>query len=211
MNNTGDGCNEALRPVNNPSTGNKKNPYTIWFVVISFAAPVALAYIMFFFGNINSFNNHGEILDPVIDIDSFQLSSESGERIPKAELSYKWRLISFIDSSCDENCVTRLYDSRQVYRTLGKNRHRVLRMFVHLDKPDTELETLIAEEHPNVIRVYGNTNTIETILGEGASITNNELYIMDPMGNVMMRFTQNQPKKDIQFDLNKLLKASQIG
>jgi len=74
---------------------------------------------------------------------------------------------------------------------------------------------LIAETHPNVIHVNGDEKTIITVLGDNASngvgITNNETYIMDPMGNVMMRFTQDQPNKEFLYDLKKLLKASQIG
>ena len=44
-----------------------------------------------------------------------------------------------------------------------------------------------------------------------SALQNNETYIMDPMGNVMMRFTQEQPNKEFLYDLKKLLKASQIG
>jgi cytochrome oxidase Cu insertion factor (SCO1/SenC/PrrC family) len=66
-----------------------------------------------------------------------------------------------------------------------------------------------------VIHVNGDADTIIDALGanvrEGAGIMNNETYIMDPMGNVMMRFTQDQPNKEFLYDLKKLLKASQIG
>ena len=49
------------RPVNNAIAGKKRNPYTVWFVVIAFVAPVVLAYVMFFFVEVKSFVNHGEI------------------------------------------------------------------------------------------------------------------------------------------------------
>ena len=93
-------------------------------------------------------------------------------------------------------------------------------MFVHLQPAGDSLSKLITEQHPNVIHVNGDVKIIEKALDENVrsdtgitdiGITNNETYIMDPMGNVMMRFTRQQPNKEFLYDLKKLLKASQIG
>lgn len=201
--------------VNNPIAAKKRNPYTVWFVVLSFVAPVALAYIMFFFVDVKSFVNHGEILNPIIHIRSFELKDENDEIIPEQELTYKWRLISFVGKDCSQQCETRLFETRQIHTSLGKDQHRLIRMFVHLEPAGESLSKLIAETHPNVTQVNGDAAVIIKALGDNVrdnvSITNNEIYIMDPMGNVMMRFTQDQPNKDFLYDLKKLLKASQIG
>jgi cytochrome oxidase Cu insertion factor (SCO1/SenC/PrrC family) len=170
---------------------------------------------MFFFIEVKSFVNHGEILNPIIHISEFKLTDASDEIIPQDELTYKWRLISFIGKDCDEICETRLYDTRQIHTSLGKNQHRLMRMFVHLEPTGEALTKLIEQTHPNVIHVNGDVDTINSALGnnirENVGIKNNETYIMDPMGNVMMRFTQDQPNKEFLYDLKKLLKASQIG
>jgi cytochrome oxidase Cu insertion factor (SCO1/SenC/PrrC family) len=201
--------------VNNPIANSKRNPYTVWFVVIAFIAPVVLAYIMFFFVDVKSFVNHGEILNPIVHIASFKLKDENNEIIPQDDLTYKWRLISFVGKDCDEQCETRLFDTRQIHTLLAKDQHRLMRMFVHLETAGDSLLKLIEQTHPNVIHVNGDADTIIDALGEnvreGAGIMNNETYIMDPMGNVMMRFTQDQPNKEFLYDLKKLLKASQIG
>lgn len=203
------------RPVNNAIADKKRNPYTVWFVVLAFIAPVVLAYIMFFLVDVKSFVNHGEILDPIVHISSFKLTDKDNKVIPQAELTYKWRLISFLGKDCNQACESRLYDTRQIHTSLGKNQHRLSRMFVHLEPAGEALIKLIDATHENVIQVNGDVNTIKEALGTNirndASITNNEVYIMDPMGNVMMRFTQEQPNKEFLFDLKKLLKASQIG
>ncbi len=201
--------------VNNAIADNKKNPYTVWFVVIAFIAPVALAYIIFYFVDVKSFVNHGEILNPIIHIRSFELKNESGEIITEKDLTYKWRLISFVGKNCDQRCESRLYDTRQIHTSLGKDQHRLIRMFVHLQPASDTLTKLIAETHQNVIQVNGDAEIILKALGDNirsdAGINNNETYIMDPMGNIMMRFTQEQPSKEFLYDLKKLLKASQIG
>lgn len=203
------------KPSNNPIGNKKRNPYTVWFVVLAFIAPVVLAYIMFFFVDVRSFVNHGEILNPIVNIETFKLKNESGELIDKGELTYKWRLISFLEKECNQQCEARLHDTRQIHTSLGKNQHRLLRMFVHLQPASEALAKLHEEEHPDVIHVYGDKKVILEALGKNikvdAGITNNEVYIMDPMGNVMMRFTVDQPNKEFLYDLKKLLKASQIG
>lgn len=194
--------------VNEPSA---RNPYTIWFVVLAFVAPVIVAYVMFFFGNVNTFNNKGEILAPVVDITLLKLKNEEGALLSEKELRYKWRLISFVGSDCDKSCNTRLHDLRQLHKTLGKNQYRVFRMIVQLQPAGEELKRLIAEDYPNALKVYGDEKIISTALGASSRIMDNEIYIMDPRGNIMMRFTQDQPIKDLQKDFGKLLKVSQIG
>jgi cytochrome oxidase Cu insertion factor (SCO1/SenC/PrrC family) len=203
------------KPSNNPMGNKKRNPYTVWFVVLAFIAPVVLAYIMFFFVDVRSFVNHGEILNPIVNIDTFKLKNESGELIDKGELTYKWRLISFLGKDCNQQCEARLHDTHQIHTSLGKNQHRLLRMFIHLQVPGEPLIKLTEEKHGDVIHVYGEKKIILEALGknikDGVGITSNETYIMDPMGNVMMRFTVDQPNKEFLYDLKKLLKASQIG
>ncbi len=203
------------RVSNNPLAGKKRNPYTVWFVVIAFIAPVALAYLIFFFVDVKSFVNHGEILNPIAHITSFQLKDENNQLVPENKLTYKWRLISFVSKDCDDICEKRLHDTRQIHTSLGKDQHRLSRMFIHLEPAGESLMKLIADTHKNVIHVNGETKTIIEALGnnirDGIGIRNNETYIMDPMGNVMMRFTVEQPNKEFLYDLKKLLKASQIG
>lgn len=213
---TKDDVTNGIKPlVNNPIATSKRNPYTVWFVVIAFIAPVLLAYIMFFFVDVKSFVNHGEILNPIVHISSFKLKNEKGEIIADDELTYKWRLISFLGKDCDERCEARLYDTRQIHTALGKDQHRLIRMFIHLEPASESLTRLITQTHPNVIQVNGEADTIiktlDNNIREDAGITDDETYIMDPMGNVMMRFTREQPNKEFMYDLKKLLKASQIG
>ena len=186
------------KPANNTIAGKKRNPYTVWFVILAFIAPVALAYVIFFFVDVKSFVNHGEILNPIVHISSFELKNDNGEIIPEKELTYKWRLISFVAKDCNQQCEKRLFDTRQIHTSLAKRQHRLLRMFVHLEPAGDALSQLISETHPDVIQVNGNANIIVKALGnnirDDAGISNNETYVMDPRGNVMMRFTQDQPR-----------------
>lgn len=193
----------------------RKNPYAVWFVVISFIAPVVLAYFVFYFIEVTSFTNRGEIFTPVIDIESLALKDETGTIISRDKLTYKWRIYSFVGSSCDQRCIKRLHEVRQIHTRLGKNAHRLIQVIVHLEKADETLTELIRDQYPDVLNMYGDeaiiTESFNKHSKDNADLRNNEIYFMDPMGNIMMRFTQDQSVDDIRFDLRKLLKASQIG
>ena len=153
------------KPANNTIAGKKRNPYTVWFVILAFIAPVALAYVIFFFVDVKSFVNRGEILNPIVHISSFELKNDNGEIIPEKELTYKWRLISFVAKDCNQQCEKRLFDTRQIHTSLAKRQHRLLRMFVHLEPAGDALSQLISETHPDVIQVNGNANIIVKALG----------------------------------------------
>jgi cytochrome oxidase Cu insertion factor (SCO1/SenC/PrrC family) len=195
---------------NNANPANR-NPYTLWFVVLAFVAPVVVAYVMYFSGAITTYSNNGEILNPIVDVADFKLKDDKNVSVSREALTRKWRLISFVGAECDEACNARLYDSRQVHKSLGKDQERVERLIVHLEPAGSALSGLIKSDYPKAINVYGSEKIISDVLGAGAGISKNEIYLVDPIGNVMMRFSNELTKKEIKSDLKKLLKVSQIG
>ena len=200
--------NETQAP--DPASRPDRNPYTIWFVVLSFVAPVALAYFVFYFVDVSAFNNHGELLKPVVHVSELKPKDKQGNLVDEKELSFKWRFISFVNSSCDERCRERLIESRQVHKTFGKNQHRIIRVIIELSPADESLAEFIRTELPDVVIMSAEAADVEAVLAN-AKLSDNEIYIQDPMGYLMMRFTQQQPIQELQFDVKKLLKASQIG
>lgn len=191
----------------------ERNPYTPWFVVIAFVAPVVIAYGLYFFEvTPPSYSNYGELITPVIDINDLELS-RSGKLVDREEVTQgKWNMVFFSKSSCDVDCNTVLHNMRQINIAAGKNAHRVQRLIVHLENADLNFDELIQKEYPDAFRLEGNRDLIDAVF-ERNSIRRdaNEIYILDPLGNIMMRFRNDQGPKEILHDLKRLLKASRIG
>ena len=201
-------------PADQSSQTAKRNPYTPWFVVAAFVVPVVASYGLFFLGvTPPSFSNKGELLNPVIDIESFALTDEHAQSLSRDDITtHKWHMILFVGPSCDEACNQALYNMRQINIAVGKNAHRLRRLIVHLDRPEDEFTALVNKEYPDARHAYASAQTIEAaLINVGANFQANEIYIMDPLGNIMLRFTQDQSYKDLMHDLNKLFKVSQIG
>lgn len=205
---------ETENPAQDAAPATNKNPYTLWFVVIAFVLPVVAAYTLYFSGYTPSgFTNKGELIQPVVDIEALALVNEDNAAQSRDEAtSRKWNMIYFAGASCDKGCSDALYKIGQVNKAVGKNAYRLRRLIVHLDQPDAEFTRLIETEYPDARRLYADSETIMTALQQvGPQPDQHEIYLMDPIGNIMMRFTADMPGKWLIHDLNKLFKVSQIG
>ena len=192
----------------------KRNPYTPWFVVAAFVVPVVAAYILFFLGvTPPAYSNKGELLDPIINIEAFALTDAENQPVAADDfIIHRWHMILFAGASCDDACNEALYKMRQINIAVGKNAPRVRHTVVHYAPPDEAFSALLDQDYPDAIRAYSGSESVEKALEQvGASFRSNEIYLMDPLGNIMLRFTQDQSYKDLMHDLNKLLKVSQIG
>ena len=182
---------------------------TLWLLLASFLVPAIAAYGIYFFGDKPDVASNGQLISPLIDIEEFKLTDQSGELINKQALTPKWRLYYFVSSNCNEKCQKDLYNMRQLNLALGKNQDRVEHVIVHLDEPVTDFKELISAEHQQAVRVYSKTENISKL--SELEVKSQSIYLVDPLGNVMMKFSNELTPKLILKDINKLLKISRIG
>jgi len=196
----------------NTTTQSPRSNTTLWLLLSSFIIPAIAAYIYFFYGNKPSSNNNGELITPVIDITTLKLSNNTGELISRDKLTPKWRMYYFAPSSCNKDCQLSLYNMRQINIALGKNRDRVQHVIVHLDKANGEFSQLISKEHPEAILLHTKIENISALSdAEANAVDTQSIYLVDPLGNIMMKFHKNISPKLMLKDINKLLKVSRIG
>jgi len=156
-------------------------------VFLACAAPFVLGWSAYYFGwGAGSSGNYGELIPP---------RPVAG---PLAPLKGKWVLVTFDVAACDALCEKKLYVVRQVRRAQGKESDRIERLWVVTDAGKPKPELLAAIEGSHVV-----TGQLDF---QGADI-----YLVDPLGNLMMRFPgEPDPKKMIK-DLQRLLKYSRFG
>lgn len=186
---------------------------TLWILILIFAIPMVGAYAYFFLADNYSMGNHGKLIKPVIQIEALQLADADGKTLSRDELIHKWKMFYIADNDCDADCQQSLYHMRQINIALGKNANRFEHMVIHMEPMTRQFRQLIAQEHEAALHTYGNREVLTTMLGnlEEKQLTSNAIYIMDPLGNIMMRFEPGTDPKLILKDLNKLLKISRIG
>ncbi len=101
---------------------------------------------------------------------------------------------------CDYACEQKLYATRQARAMQGKDQDRIVRAWI-VDGDAAPAATLLAR-HPGLVVVRG-----AAMLPGGAEA----LYVIDPRGNLVLRFPDDPDIKGIASDLARLLKASRIG
>jgi hypothetical protein len=73
----------------------------------------------------------------------------------------------------------------------------------------------LALEHPGLIAAgldsYAGARLLEAFPDPGTAVTSGKLYVVDPLGNLMMSYPGDAPPKSILTDLERLLKLSHIG
>ena len=185
---------------------------TLWILILVFVVPIVGAYAYFFLVDDYEMGNHGDLIQPVVQIETLHISDENGEPQSRDELIHIWKMMLVTDGDCSGDCKQALYYMRQINTALGKNSNRFKHMLIHTAPMSDELRTLVETEYPDTLHGYASMTTLSEAFPEMTSPEGaNAIYIMDPLGNVMMRFPVGIPPKMILKDLNRLLKISRIG
>lgn len=186
--------------------------WTLTGLFALFFAPLLLATGWYAFapGYTPPSTPNGTLIDPARPLEPFRLQSGDGGTLTLDGLRGQWNLVHFVAERCEEACRERLYETRQVRDALGEDRSRVRRLIVAGGGQGTPGLDDIIEEHPRLVIMRGD--------GRGefgrqfpAERGNDTVFLVDPVGNLMMRFAPELPPGDMLEDLEKLLKLSRIG
>jgi cytochrome oxidase Cu insertion factor (SCO1/SenC/PrrC family) len=150
--------------------------------------------------------NYGELLLPPEAITSHPFGREAGGKFEFSQMQGRWILLASDSGACPMACVEKLTVMRQVRLALGRNAARVERAFVVDDLAAPDRAVLAAFEGLAVA-----ITPAGMALPPGAANDRAHIYLVDPRGNVMLRWPAKADMKRMHRDLERLLKASQIG
>lgn len=197
----------------------RKNRRTFLLIAFVGFAPFILSYALFYlFPDIipKGQKNNGTLYaqaQPLEDVVSLQ--NADGKSLDIAFLRGKWTFVHIVNGACNEACKKQLYNTRQVRLATGKDALRVRRVTLGLDGNQPELGQELAAEHQdlNYAAVADQqAELLQKFNEQGAPVnTNGEIvYLIDPIGNLMMRFYNIDASLMLK-DLKRLLKVSTVG
>lgn len=151
--------------------------------------------------------NHGDLLPPA-PLPAKPLSLLSGEAFRFEQMKGKWLLLQIDSGDCDARCREKLYAMRQVRLAQGKDRVRLERVWLLSDDSRPAPDLLAEYAGTLVVRAAGSeAMTVFPAPTDRAA----HLYLVDPQGNLMMRFPEKPDPTRIIKDLQRLLRPSRIG
>ena len=185
----------------------RKKLTSLWLIVALTVAPVAASYLLYYFWQPEGRVNYGELVGPS-PLPETALALADGAPFRLSQLRGKWLLASVDSGRCDENCDRKLLYMRQLRLTQGKNADRVERVWLVTDDAAPRAEAVKQYEGTWVVRAAG-TELPKLFPAPGAVA--DHIYLIDPLGNVMLRFPRDPDPRLMIKDLARLLKASRIG
>ena len=184
---------------------------TLYVLAALFLLPVAVAFALYY-GKLwrpAGSSSKGELIEPARPLNIAGLKHADGSPAGAEVFADKWSLIYIGDGACDADCRTALVFARQSRLALNNEMTRVQRIFLatgHCCASD-----YFAKEQPGLIALDASAPEAQALLAQFPDEHARSLYIVDPLGNLMMRHDGEHTSKDLLSDLKKLLKLSHIG
>jgi len=176
-------------------------------ILVLCAAPFVAAWFAYFVWQPGSRANYGELIDarPLADP---QLSDLDGKPFRLSQLHGKWVLLQIDSGSCRAPCRRNLLTMRQVRLAQGKDMDRIERLWLLADPSAPDAALLREFEGTRVARAAGSA----ILAGfPPALAASGHIYLIDPHGNLMLRFPGDPDPARMVKDLARLLRASRIG
>jgi len=195
----------------------KKNKITLIMLGVFFASPLVLSWLVFNYTDyleMRGTSNRGELILPPKQLGDLELIDPLNDQ-RKQSLFKKWSLV-YVSSVCDETCMNSVYLIRQIHSRMDKHSIRVQRVLFLTNENSDQLKAKLSEFSGQQLINNENINVEEIVnlfkLNDGdAPLSANRIYIVDPLGNLMMSYKSDTKPGDIYRDLKKLLRGSRIG
>jgi cytochrome oxidase Cu insertion factor (SCO1/SenC/PrrC family) len=177
----------------------KRGRVKLALLALFFLLPVGASYLIWWLDLVpGATGNYGTLLRPQPVV------------LPAAgELKGKWVLVQFDSGACAAACERKLYFMRQVRRAQGKEMQRVARLWLLTDAAQPAPELLKAIEG-TVVAPRGGIDAANGAFPAEGSVTDH-IYLVDPLGNLMMRFPRDPEPSRVIKDIQRLLRASSFG
>ncbi|GAB3540242.1 cytochrome c oxidase subunit I [Noviherbaspirillum agri] len=189
----------------------KTGRWKLFAVLAVCASPVIASYLTYYVIKPQGRTNYGELIDPrAHPMPALAATTLDGKPVALESLKGKWIMLQVGSADCPPDCERRLYEMRQLRLAQGKEKNRIERVWLITDnKP---LETMLMREYDGTYMLRVKPETVAGWLppDTGTAVTDH-IYMIDPLGNLMMRFPKGGDPNKVKKDIAKLLKASRIG
>jgi cytochrome oxidase Cu insertion factor (SCO1/SenC/PrrC family) len=203
--------NRAVEPTPRGPRSRKQ----IWILIGAFVAPLALAFLLYYGVGVRPHGNtnKGDLIHPARPLPELALPGAADQTFAADALRGKWSMVFIGDGACDARCREALTLMRQTRLALGDKMERVQRVF--LVTGNCCDQAYLAAEHSGVLlgRIDNpaGQSLLETFPDAAQAGALGRIYLVDPLGNLMMKYEADAPQKGLLEDLKKLLKLSHIG
>lgn len=190
----------------------RRGRWTALLVLLACAAPVIASYLAYYVVRPGGRNNYATLVQPSRPLPAdLSLRDLAGAPVVPASLHGQWLLLVVAGGDCDARCEARLYAQRQLRQMAGRERERIDRVWLVTD--DAPLRPAIAAamaggDAPALVLRAPRAAVQAWLSPEAGHALEDHLYLVDPMGEWMMRAPADLDPQRFHRDLDRLLRAS---
>ena len=178
----------------------KRSRRMLLLLVALFFLPLAVAFMAYYGGwRPEGSTNHGELLQPIRQLPAAQAEPLAG----------KWALAYVGNGACDNDCQTALVFARQTRLSLAADTNRVKWVLFATDHCCNRDYLDVAHKGIVVIDAAADRAALLGVLP--AQDLQHSLFVIDPLGNIVLRYDVRNNPRGLLEDVKKLLKLSHIG
>lgn len=188
-----------------PSTSFRSR-LTLLMIVAFFGLPVVVAWILNFGADFTppATANHGALIQPVQPVTAEGYEDTQGVALAADFFLGEWTLVYRVSGNCAEACLHSLYRMRQVRLSQGKNIDRIKRLLIVDAAASGAWLAEVQTHYPGLVLVRQTGDATQFQAG-------NHIFLVDPLGNLMMDYAPEVEPRGMIKDLERLLRISYVG
>ena len=180
----------------------RRGRMTLLLIAAVCLAPIIASYTIYYFYPRKAAANYGTLL--AVPSPAIAGSTPAGAPFALSDLHGHWVFVTVSAGACEAACARDLYATRQARTMQGRERDRVVRvLFIGTDGAPAQD---VLAHHPGLVVAQATPAALARLPGGAKGI-----YIIDPLGNLVLQFPTDPDIKRMATDLGRLLRASSIG
>ncbi|TSA50216.1 MAG: hypothetical protein D4R48_01935 [Nitrosomonadales bacterium] len=191
----------------------KKSRVTLLLLLGLFVLPILVVLTMYQFSMRPGGASHGELVRPPRPLHFSPLMTWQNKLFPEDGLHEKWSLLYVTPAICSESCVAQVRMMRQIHAALGKEMGRVQRIVLAAESSQPDQLDAMQRDYPDLIILAKPARAVAQIADQlrMPAQADGSLYLIDPLGNVMMHYPPAADPNGIRKDMSRLLSYSWAG
>lgn len=177
-----------------------QNRLTLLALIIITIAPVAASYLAYYYWKPEGGKSYGQMLE-IAPVPQFKMAMLDGKPAQLGQLKGKWLIVMADGAACDQSCQDTLFAIRQFRLAQGKDMGRVERLWLITDDGMPSADSVTRADGAQLRRA------LQAIPLPGA--INKGIYIIDPLGNQVLRYERGVMPNKVIKELGKLLKNNE--
>lgn len=197
-------------PIQSPTerTEQRKSRRTLLLVGAVCIAPFVGSWLLYLFWQPAGRINYGDLIEGALVPVGALATAAAGKPFDFSQVRGRWVFVTMDSGTCNDACQGKLWKMRQVRLTQGKYLERIERVFLTNDA--ATVPEAIAKEYDGTWWAAAR-DSAQLKAFPHSGVQSDHIYLVDPLGNVVLRFPKDADPSRMKKDLQRLLRVSRIG